>query len=145
MRRTTILPAALLAAALFALTACGTEPEPDAPAAGPSASAPAAEQTTEEADTGKSSNAEKSAGIPDAPTGAERAAYLAAIKAVDPAIVEDEEKAIDAGRNQCSHLAAPNDKSDWLAAQRFGNDARPLTDAQGKALNTALRATLCPA
>ncbi|MER7697025.1 hypothetical protein [Streptomyces sp. NPDC096095] len=145
MRRTTILPAALLAAALFALTACGTEPEPDAPAAGPSASAPAAEQTTEEADTGKSSDAEKSAGIPDAPTGADRAAYLAAIKAVDPRIVEDEEKAIDAGRNQCSHLAAPNDKSDWLAAQRFGNDARPLTDAQGKALNAALRATLCPA
>lgn len=58
------------------------------------------------------------AGIPDAPTGADRAAYLAAIKAVDPGIVEDEEKAIDAGRNQCSHLATPNDKSDWLAAQR---------------------------
>ncbi|EHM30057.1 MULTISPECIES: hypothetical protein [Streptomyces] len=64
------------------------------------------------------------AGIPDAPTGADRAAYLAAIKAVDPGIVEDEEKAIDAGRNQCSHLATPNDKSDWLAAQRFGNDTR---------------------
>lgn len=142
MRRTTALPVALLAAALLALTACGTEPEPDSPAAGPTASAPAVVGT---ADSGDSSEAEKAAGIPDAPTGAARDAYLAAIRDVDPAIVEDEEKAIDAGRNQCSHLAAPNDKSDWLAAQRFGNDARPLTDAQGKALNAALRATLCPA
>ncbi|WP_164711302.1 hypothetical protein [Streptomyces microflavus] len=145
VRRTTVLPAALLAAALLALTACSTEPEPYAPAAGPATSAPAAEEPAEEADSGESSDAEKAAGIPDAPTGAALDAYLAAIRDVDPAIVEDEEKAIDAGRNQCSHLAAPNDKSDWLAAQRFGNDARPLTDAQGKALNAALRATLCPA
>jgi hypothetical protein len=33
---------------------------------------------------------------------------------------------------------------DHLAAERFGNDAHPLTDTQGKALNAALRATLCP-
>ena len=129
MRPTAALLAAS-AAALLVLTACSAEEDT---AAG------------EDVDTGKSSDAEKSAGIPDAPTGADRAAYLAAIKAVDPAIVEDEEKAIDAGRNQCSHLASPNNKSDWLAAQRFGNDARPLTDAQGKQLNAALRKTLCPA
>ncbi|MEU4178186.1 hypothetical protein [Streptomyces sp. NPDC026589] len=146
MRRTTALPAALLAAALLALTACSTEPEPDAPAADSKASAPAAkEQPAEDADTGKSSDAEKSAGIPDAPTGAALDAYLAAIRDVDPAIVEDEEKAIDAGRNQCSSLAGGGDKVDWLAAQRFGNDARPLTDEQGKHLNAALRKTLCPA
>ncbi|MCI4045464.1 hypothetical protein [Streptomyces sp. TRM75563] len=144
MRRTTALPAALLAAALLALTACSAEDDKAAPA--PATSTPAAkEQPADDADSGESSDAEKAAGIPDAPTGADRAAYLAAIKAVDPAIVEDEEKAIDAGRNQCSSLANPNDKSDWLAAQRFGNDARPLTDAQGKQLNAALRATLCPA
>ncbi|MFD3902985.1 hypothetical protein HXS80_20565 [Streptomyces sp. CB04723] len=144
MRRTTVLPAALLAAAALALTACSAEEDKAAPAS--AASAPAAqEQPADDADSGESSDAEKAAGIPDAPTGADRAAYLAAIKAVDPAIVEDEEKAIDAGRNQCSHLASPNDKSDWLAAQRFGNDTRPLTDAQGKALNEALRSTLCPA
>lgn len=140
-------PAAALlaasAAALLALTACSPEEAQTAPAPEPSAPT-AQEQPAEDADTGKSSDAEKSAGIPDAPTGADRAAYLAAIKAVDPSIVKDEEKAIDAGRNQCSHLAAPNDKSDWLAAQRFGNDARPLTDAQGKQLNAALRKILCP-
>ncbi|MFE4797175.1 hypothetical protein ACFRFL_19190 [Streptomyces sp. NPDC056708] len=85
------------------------------------------------------------AGIPPAPTGADRAAYLAAIKKVDSRIVEDEEKAIDARRNQRSSLAGGDDKVDWLAAQRFGNDARPLTDAQGKQLNAAPRGTLCPA
>ncbi|MFI2355062.1 hypothetical protein ACH5AG_10335 [Streptomyces anulatus] len=130
MRRTTVLPAALLAAALLALTACSAEEDKATPA--PEPSAPAAKEQPADADSGESSDAEKSAGIPDAPTRANRSAYLAAIKAVDPGIVEDEEKAIDAGRNQCSHLATPNDKSDWLAAQ-------------GKALNEALRKTLCPA
>ncbi|MGW1151984.1 hypothetical protein ACWD45_11985 [Streptomyces rubiginosohelvolus] len=144
MRRTTALPAALLAAALLALTACSPEDDKAAPA--PAASTPAAqEQPADDADSGESSDAERAAGIPDAPTGADRAAYLAAIKAVDPRIVEDEEKAIDAGRNQCSSLTGGGDKVDWLAAQRFGNDARPLTDAQGAQLNAALRATLCPA
>lgn len=126
-------PAAVLiaAAALLALTACSAEED---------ATKPAPKETAVD-----HSAAEEAAGIPPAPTGPARAAYLAAIKKVDPRIVEDEEKAIDAGRNQCSSLAKPNDKADWLAAQRFGNDARPLTDAQGKALNAALRKTLCPA
>ncbi|WP_326678523.1 hypothetical protein [Streptomyces sp. NBC_01237] len=145
VRSATVRPTAALlaasAAALLVLTACSAEEDKAAPSPKAKTSAPAAETT----DPGKSSDAEKSAGIPDAPTGADRAAYLAAIKAIDPAIVEDEEKAIDAGRNQCSHLASPSGKSDWLAAQRFGNDARPLTDAQGKQLNAALRKTLCPA
>ncbi|MFF3733059.1 hypothetical protein ACFYXM_22765 [Streptomyces sp. NPDC002476] len=128
-------PAALLAttaAALLALTACSTgEADVNKPA-------PVPTKTVDHA------AAEKAAGIPPAPTGDARDAYLAAIKAVDPRIVEDEEKAIDAGRNQCSSLAKPNGKEDWLAAQRFGNDARPLRDEQGKALNEALRKTLCP-
>ncbi|WP_405195165.1 hypothetical protein [Streptomyces anulatus] len=147
MRRTTALPAALLAAALLALTACSTEEESgdkNVPTA--KTSAPAAkEQPADDADSGESSDAEKAAGIPDAPTGAALDAYLAAIRDVDPKIVQDEEKSIDAGRNQCASLANPNDKIDWLAAQRFGNDTLPLTDAQGKQLNAALRATLCPA
>ncbi|MFZ4264492.1 hypothetical protein [Streptomyces arboris] len=39
MRTRTTTVAALIAASLLALTACGTEPEPDSPAAGPSVSA----------------------------------------------------------------------------------------------------------
>ncbi|QKN87585.1 hypothetical protein SEA_HFRANCETTE_59 [Streptomyces phage HFrancette] len=129
-------PAALLAtaAALVALTACTT----DGTAPAKAAPTPTPTKTTDWAAL------EKAAGIPPEPTGADRDAYLDAIRAVDPRIVEDEEKAIDAGRNQCSSLAKPNGKENWLAAQRFGNDARPLSDAQGKALNAALRKTLCP-
>ncbi|MET8537368.1 hypothetical protein ABZV67_37685 [Streptomyces sp. NPDC005065] len=55
-----------------------------------------------------------------------------------------EERAIDAGRNQCAILMDGDEKADWLAAQRFGSDSRPLTDAQRKQLNAALRETLCP-
>ncbi|MFE7113580.1 hypothetical protein ACFU98_46790 [Streptomyces sp. NPDC057575] len=119
-------PAAVLlaATALLALTACSAE-EKDV-------TKPAPKETTVD-----HSAAEKAAGIPPAPIGNDRDAYLDAIAAVDPQIIVDEQKAIDAGRNQCSSLAKPNDKADWLAAQRFGNDARPLTDAQGKALNAA--------
>lgn len=129
--------AALLAAAvLLSLAACSTG-HADVNKAESSSSATA--------DSGKSSTAEKAAGIPDAPTGNDRDAYLDAIAAVDPQIIVDEQKAIDAGRNQCASLAGDGFANvDWLAAQRFGNDARPLTDAQGKQLNAALRGTLCP-
>ncbi|MFE7469473.1 hypothetical protein ACFU6R_35970 [Streptomyces sp. NPDC057499] len=114
----------LAAAALLALTACSAE-----------------EDVTKPAPEGVAA-AERAAGIPSAPTGDARDAYLDAIAAVDPQLVVDEERAIDAGRNQCSSIASP--KADSLAAQRFGTDARPLTDAQGKRLNAALRETLCP-
>ncbi|WP_405712770.1 MULTISPECIES: hypothetical protein [unclassified Streptomyces] len=126
-------PAAVLlaAAALLALTACSVK-EKDVLKPAPTKSV-------------DHSAAEKASGIPPAPTGNDRDAYLDAIAAVDPQIIVDEEKAIDAGRNQCSSLAGGGAKVDRLAAQRFGNDARPLTDAQGKALNAALRKTLCPA
>ncbi|MEU9316830.1 hypothetical protein [Streptomyces sp. NPDC048295] len=126
-------PAAVLlaAAALLALTACSAE-EKDV-------TKPAPKETAVD-----HSAAEKAAGIPPAPTGNDRDAYLDAIAAVDPQIIVDEQKAIDAGRNQCSSLAGGGAKVDWLAAQRFGNDGRPLTDAQGKQLNAALRKTLCP-
>ncbi|QLF83242.1 hypothetical protein QEN62_gp58 [Streptomyces phage AxeJC] len=129
-------PAALLAtaAALVALTACTT----DGTAPAKAAPTPTPTKTTDWAAL------EKAAGIPPEPTGADRDAYLAAIKAVDPRIVEDEEKAIDSGRNQCASLRRGGGKADWAAAQRFGSGSRPLTDEQGAALNAALRKTLCP-
>ncbi|WP_330248276.1 MULTISPECIES: hypothetical protein [unclassified Streptomyces] len=54
----------------------------------------------------------EAARIPPVPTGADRAVYLRAIAAVDPRIVEDEDQAIDAGRNQCSALSAGGAKVD---------------------------------
>lgn len=119
--------AVLTASALLALTACSsTDAKPE---------------TTPSVDY---SAAEKAAGIPAAPTGAKRTALLDALKAIDPSLVADEDKAIDHARNQCSSLNGGSAKADWSAAQRFGDDTHPLTDAQGKAINAALRATLCP-
>lgn len=130
--RTRIATAALAATALLTLAACNSsdDSKPPAPPKMPTA-----------VDT---ASIEAGLGIPPKPVGAKRTAYLAAIKAIDPALVADPDKAIDAGRNQCMQLHGGVKNEDHIAAERFGNDAHPLTDAQGKALNTALRATLCP-
>ncbi|WP_406013040.1 DUF732 domain-containing protein [Streptomyces sp. NBC_00984] len=121
---------ATAAVAVVALSACSAEDKPSTePTAAPS-SAPA-----QQADSG----------IPAKPTGAKREAYLRAIRAVDPTLTTDEDKAIDAGRNQCSSLNGGGKDPDHTAAERFGNDTHPLTDKQGKTLNAALRGTLCPA
>jgi hypothetical protein len=129
--RTRLTAAALTAAALLSLAACSSSSDDDKPAA----TKPAAVDTA---------SMEAALGIPPKPTGAKRTAYLAAIKAVDPYLVTDPDKAISHGRDQCSQLNGGVKNPDHLAAERFGNDAHPLTDAQGKALNTALHATLCP-
>ncbi|KOY50429.1 MULTISPECIES: hypothetical protein [unclassified Streptomyces] len=142
MKRTTAI-AVLVAATLAAsLTACGdSSDDKAAPSTPPTATttAPKPAQSAT-ASAGKPVN-----GIPPKPTGAEREAYLAAIKAVAPNAAADPDKAIDAGRNQCSALNGGAQNVDHSAAQRFGNDAHPLTDGQGKAINVALRATMCPA
>ncbi|MFE9340854.1 hypothetical protein [Streptomyces sp. NPDC007063] len=104
-------------------------------------SKPSATPKTESSDR---ADAEKAAGIPPKPTGADRAAYLRAIAAVDPALTAEPDKAIDAGRNQCAALGGGASNTDHFAAERFGNDAHPLTDAEGAELNEALRGTLCP-
>lgn len=114
----------MTAAALIALTACSSSSSDDKP--------------TPSVDM---SSIQSAAGIPAKPEGTARTTYLAAIKAVDPTLVADPDKAIDAGRNQCGSIAT--DQSGHLAAERFGNDAHPLTDTQGQALNAALKATLC--
>jgi hypothetical protein len=131
--RTRLTAAALAAAALLTLAACNGSDD--------DSKTPAPPKTSTAVDTA-SINADL--GIPPKPVGAKRTAYLAAIKAVDPTLVTDPDKAIDAGRNQCMELHGGVKNEDHVAAERFGNDAHPLTDAQGKAINTALRATLCP-
>ncbi len=87
---------------------------------------------------------EKDAGIPPEPAGAKRAALIAALKAVDPQIVADEDKAISNARNQCQALHNGGQKPDYFATQRFGNDQHPVGEANGKLISTALRKTLCP-
>lgn len=146
--RTRLTAAALTAAALLALTACSSG-DGDGDAGG--TAAPSATGTVGSAPAADSPGASTSAaadkavpGIPAKPTGPRRAAYLAALKAVDPAIVRDPDGAVADGRNQCTSLNGGARNPDHSAAERFGDDTHPLTDTQGKAINLALRATLCP-
>lgn len=84
------------------------------------------------------------AGLPPAPTGARRDALLAALRDVDGDLVRDEEKAVDAARNQCAALDGGAAKPERSAARRFSYDGVTLTDDDGTHLNIALRGTLCP-
>lgn len=122
--------AAVLAATLIALTGCSSAEDEPKPA--PTTQAPA-----------DNSDAEKAAGIPAEPTGAERTALLAALKAINPALVADEDKAIDNARNQCSTITGGGN-ADASAKARFSNSQHEVSDTEAIAINTALKATLCP-
>lgn len=86
----------------------------------------------------------KNVGIPAEPTGAERSAVLAAIHDVNGNLIRDEDKAIDAARNQCAALDGGATNPDHSAAQRFSYGGITLTDDDGSHINIGLRKTLCP-
>jgi hypothetical protein len=122
----------LPAAALLALSACSSgsgDSKATAPAATPSVEV---------------SGIQTPVGVPPEPTGAERAAYLAAVTKAAPTADTDPGRLISDGLNQCSTLNGPGDPTGHLAAQRFGSDASPVTDEQGLAIDIILLALLCP-
>lgn len=90
------------------------------------------------------SDAAKNAHIPPAPTGAERDAVLATIHDVNANLTHDEDKAINAARNQCASLDGGATNPEHGAAQRFSYDGVTLTDDDGRHINFGLRKTLCP-
>ncbi|MFK0069742.1 hypothetical protein [Streptomyces sp. NPDC091046] len=124
MKRTAT--AAVLLAALATLSACSSDSD-DSTDAAPSTS-PSVDYSA----------AEKKAGIPPEPTGADRDALLAALRDVDPALVADEADAIDNARNQCASINGGADRLDWLASQRFSGGDVEVTEEQGKHINTAI-------
>lgn len=130
MRTTPAAATVLAAAALLALTACGsshTTSEPPAPTA-PVASVPAAPGAPADANN----------------TEAKRSALLLGLASVDPGIATNHERAIRRAQVQCATLNTGGSDPDHLAAERFGDPAHPLTDAQGKQIDDLLRATVCP-
>jgi hypothetical protein len=129
--RITAAAAAVGAAALLTLTACGNKPEP------------AAQDGSDKASEEQMTAARKAAGVPDDPTGAARAELIAAIAKVSPEAAEHEEKAVTAALNQCAAIHAKAPKLDWLAAQRFSYKGVNTTEAQGKELNAALKSGFC--
>ncbi|MFG3085114.1 hypothetical protein [Streptomyces parvulus] len=119
---------ALAAAALLALTACtsSSDDEANKPTATPSPDF---------------SKAEKAAGIPPEPTGAKRQQLLDALAKAAPDVVKYEDDAIDAARNQCSAINGGGAKLDWTASQRFTYEDVTTSEAQGKAINEALKSS----
>lgn len=124
MKRTT---AAAVLLALATLTACSSEDNTDA-----------APTTTAASPSADYAAAEKAAGIPPEPTGADRDALLAALRDVDPALTADEDDAIDNARNQCAAINGGADRLDYLASQRFSGGDVEVTEEQGKHINTAI-------
>ncbi|MGW3724156.1 hypothetical protein [Streptomyces sp. NPDC000851] len=92
--------------------------------------------------TADNSDAEKAAGIPPEPDAATRTALIDVLKAINPALVADEDKAIDNARNQCSTISGGGN-ADASAQARFSTPEHEVTEAEAKAINAALKASLC--
>lgn len=130
--------AVTVAALAFALTACSNSATTDDASSKSSKTtttkAPSKELTEEQKD-----DALAAAGIPEEPTGADRAGLLRALAAANPDIVKYEDKAIDAARNQCSAISGGASNLDFLASQRFSYKDVTTTQAQGEQINQALK------
>lgn len=129
---TRTIAAAIAALLTLTLTACGSSDEDN----DAKPSTPKASKTVDYND------AEKAAGIPAEPTGTKRQTLLAALKAINPALVADEDKAIDNARNQCSTITGGG-KADMTAKARFSTADHEVTDAEAKTINAVLKKTLC--
>ncbi|MEU1366707.1 hypothetical protein ABZ454_11285 [Streptomyces sp. NPDC005803] len=144
IRATTAAIAALLA---VAVVGCGNDKDSDT---GTGTSTSTSTSTVKSAAPKASSTAEESvgaenAGLPPEPTGTGRDAVLAVVRDVNGNLTHDEDKAVDAARNQCAALNGGAANPDHSAAQRFSYDGVTLTDDDGSHINFGLRRTLCPA
>ncbi|WP_406094621.1 hypothetical protein [Streptomyces sp. NBC_01013] len=136
IRTTTAVITAVLA---FTVVGCSSDDGSDSEA-GPTRSS-----TSEGTSRADDSGTAQDTGLPPAPTGAERDAVLAAVRDVNGNLTHDEDKAIDAARNQCAALDGGAANTDHTAAQRFSYGGVTLTDDDGSHINIGLRKTLCPA
>ncbi len=132
---TRLSTAVLLAAVLLAVPACTSGTDDDAggkPGGGatPSTGAPGSKVP------------DISEGIPEEPTGVERAALLAALKAVDPALAADADRAVANARQQCATITGGGNAV-AAAQSRFGSAGHQVTEEQAKAVNEVLKRTLC--
>ncbi|MBK6015609.1 hypothetical protein [Streptomyces sp. MBT53] len=132
MKHQTTALALATVAALAALTGCSSSDDTSAKSTSSAA--------TESVSASDAAAALHNAGIPAKPTGQARTALLAALRKVSPALVADEDKAVDNSRNQCSAINGESAKVDWSAQQRFGTSSHEVSEAEAKQINTALTA-----
>ncbi|MFF9817833.1 hypothetical protein [Streptomyces sp. NPDC014006] len=130
-----------LSLAALAVTGCSSSSDSEAdskPSNTPSKAASSAPSTAPSTDNNA---AERAAGIPPKPTGAKREELLRALAAANPDVVKYEDKAIDAARNQCAAINGGGSRLDYFASQRFTYKDVMTTEAQGKQINEALKAS----
>ncbi|MFD5656938.1 hypothetical protein [Streptomyces hirsutus] len=131
-----IRTAAAIAITALSLTACSSNTS-SSDNAKPKASATEQELTQEQKDY-----ISRAAGMPPKPTGQERQQLLDTLAEAAPDVVRYEDKAVDAARNQCSAINGEGVKRiDWMASQRFTYKDIVTSEAQGKAINAALKAS----
>ncbi|MHA5047900.1 hypothetical protein [Streptomyces sp. SD15] len=128
--RTTI--AAVTAALAVTLVGCSSDDKAEPT----KSSTPKATQSVDH------SEAENAVGIPAEPDAATRTALIEVLKAINPALVTDEDDAIDNARNQCSTITGGGN-ADQTAKARFSTSEHEVTDAEAQAINAALKASLC--
>lgn len=102
---------------------------------------PKASATQQQPSEQQKDDAAQAAGLPAEPTGAQRQQLLDALAKAAPDTVKHEDKAIDAARNQCMAINGGAQKLDWSASQRFSYEDVTTTEAQGKAINEALKSS----
>ncbi|MFG2023164.1 hypothetical protein [Streptomyces sp. NPDC048825] len=136
IRTTTAAVTAVLA---VGLVGCSSDNGTDSKADTAPSSAPAAPNTADSSDT---SEADKVA-LPE-PTGDKRTAVIAAMKDVNPKLVQDEDKAIEKARYQCVNLEGGVSDTVNSAMELFSYDGIMLTEDDAHHLNIGLRNTLCP-
>ncbi|MEU4563397.1 hypothetical protein AB0F72_33885 [Actinoplanes sp. NPDC023936] len=130
---------AVLAAGL--LTACGGADE----------EAPATSAVDAAAEAEAIARAEEQAAIPPRPDDTTAAAYIAALKAINPEITKDRdpERLIDRGRDQCATITSfPSEPEKVLmyTNMRFTSPEHPygFGDAAAKEINAVIVEHLCP-
>lgn len=82
--------------------------------------------------------------VPPAPTGAQRSAVIAAIKDVNPKLVQDRDKAIEKARYQCVNLDGGVPDTVDSAMELFSYNGVMPTEDDARHINIGLRNTLCP-
>jgi predicted small lipoprotein YifL len=132
-----------LAGLAAALTACGPTPKPAAEKPAAPTTAPATLSPKAKA------SVRAAAGIPPEPTAATRAAYIAALDAIDKDVVHGKpDKAVDRGLNQCSSIKGGKDRAKLieLTNQRFSSPSHPEGHGLAKAekILDAVHKNLCP-
>ncbi|MFI1972099.1 hypothetical protein [Streptomyces cinnamoneus] len=147
-RTTTALLAVVIATA--GLTACGSDKDDKSTAKGPKTTTPPAASSAPAAPAtpGKAlAEAEARSGIPPKPDTATQAAYIRALNAISPAIVNGkEDRAVSRGRDTCGTVHSfPSDRAKQVSItqQRFSG-AHQVTTAEAEKILTAVTTHLCP-